>query len=110
MSAEEEVTSVVSADVAEGRSLIRWAFRREPDGPADSGWRLYSSSPDGDVDIEAADAVVHLGYEQVIAIEPAMIALWSTPAGADLQFIRPAAADVVIWDNSDDRPFEYTAG
>jgi hypothetical protein len=110
MSADEQVTSVVSADVADGRSPIRWAFRREPDGPADSGWRLYASSPDGDADIEGEDAVVRLGYEQVIVIEPAMVALWSTPVGADLQFIRPAAADIVVWDNSTDRPFEYTAG
>ncbi|BDI23686.1 DUF2185 domain-containing protein [Herbiconiux sp. L3-i23] len=110
MTGSEQVTSLVSSDVVSGGAPIRWAFRREPDGPGDTGWRLYSGALDGDIDIEDEGRLIELDYAAVVAIEPAMVALWSTPVGADLQFIRPESGDVLVWDNSTDKPFEYLAG
>lgn len=110
MTATPQATSLVSADVASGGAPIRWAFRREPDGPADTGWRFYSDALDGDIDVEGEGRLIEVDYDGVIAVEPTMIALWSTPVGADLQFIRPESGEVIVWDNSTDKPFEYLAG
>ncbi|MFB7958031.1 DUF2185 domain-containing protein [Streptomyces sp. NPDC056045] len=79
--------SLVTRSVLAGESRVRWVHRKPSRQPADNGWRVL-----GDTDTSAylSDTKnwVIADFNELCAIEPALIGIYDFPIGSDLQIVR----------------------
>ncbi len=61
-------TAVVSIEVAELGLGVGWLYRDEPDGPGDSGWRVFSGSEPEDFADEVSN-FVEMPLEELLRID-----------------------------------------
>ncbi len=81
---------LASKRVADDRQPVRFMYREEPDGPDDSGWRLFS----GEEDQAYADNPANIGLYTVgtiAEIDPSIVKHLLTPPPC--AFERDAASD-----------------
>jgi len=78
---------LATTNVLEGRGLVRWMVRRPSQAPADNGWQIMSH-------IDTSEYLNDTSHWQIVdfndlcAIEPALIGIWDLPVGSDLQLVR----------------------
>ncbi len=64
---------------------MKWIFREESVNPSDNGWRAI-----GDTDtqeyINTPGNNLVVDFDRLVEIEPAVLAIYDMPVGADLEF------------------------
>ncbi len=93
---------LASRNVTTGEGSVRWMVRDQPVSRADNGWRIFSH-----IDTQAylADPsnLQVTDYNEICAIEPALIGIYDFPVGSDLQIVDEGDG-VRIVDTSTGRP------
>lgn len=77
---------LVSENVLSGAGRVRWMVRGESQAPVDNGWRIFSHIDTSEYLADAGNLRV-TDFNQVCAIEPALIGIWDLPVGSDLQIV-----------------------
>lgn len=86
---------LATKNVMTGAGRVRWMVREESQDPVDNGWRIFS-----DIDDEAylsdADNFQIVDFNEVCAIEPALIGIWDLEVGSDLQIVDEGTGVFVV--------------
>lgn len=77
---------LATLNVLEGRGRVRWMVREPLKNPADNGWRIMSHIDTSEYLSDASSWKV-VDFNQVCAIEPALIGIWDLKVGSDLQLV-----------------------
>ncbi len=77
---------LVSKNIINGAGRVRWMFREKSAASADNGWRFFSHIDTPEF-LENADNLKIITYNEVCAIEPALIGIYDFPVGTDLQIV-----------------------
>ncbi|WP_281168167.1 DUF2185 domain-containing protein [Propionicicella superfundia] len=78
---------LATLNVLEGRGKVRWMVRRPSKAPADNGWQVMSHIDTSDYLNNSANWRI-VDFNDLCAIEPALIGIWDLPVGSDLQLVR----------------------
>ena len=78
--------SLATKNVLEGRGRVRWMVRRPSRAAADNGWQIMSHVDTSDYLNDTANWQI-VDYNDLCAIEPALIGIWDLPVGSDLQLV-----------------------
>lgn len=78
---------LATKNVLERRGQVRWAVSRPSRAPADNGWQIMSHIDDSAYLNDTSNWEI-VDYNDLCAIEPALIGIWDFPVGADLQLVR----------------------
>ena len=77
---------IASANVLSGAGRVRWMVREESQAPVDNGWRIFSHLDTSEYLNDAVNLKI-ADFNQVCAIEPALIGIYDFPVGSDLQIV-----------------------
>lgn len=77
---------LASRNVLEGRARVRWMVREPSKAPVDNGWRIFSAIDDSQY-LNTPGNLQIASFDQVCAIEPALIGIYDLPVGSDLQIV-----------------------
>jgi len=77
---------IVSKNVLSGAGQARWMVRDPSLGPGDTGWRIFSHIDTTEYLSDSNNMTV-ADFNQVCALEPALIVIWDMPVGSDLQLV-----------------------
>lgn len=77
---------LASKNGLEGRGRVRWMVREQSQAPVDNGWRIFSDIDTSEYLADPANLQI-TDYNDVCAIEPALIGIWDMPVGSDLQLV-----------------------
>jgi hypothetical protein len=78
---------LVTLNAYEGRGALRWMVREVSKAPVDNGWRIMSAIDTSEY-LSNPDNWRITDFNEVCAIEPALIGIWDLPVGSDLQIVR----------------------
>lgn len=78
---------LVTTHVRDGVGRVKFMHRQESQAPADNGWRIFSEHDTQDY-INDGNPFVIMDFNQVCAIEPALIGIYDFPVGSDLAIER----------------------
>lgn len=78
---------VATTNVLSGAGLVRWMVRKPSQAPADNGWQIMSHIDTSDY-LNTPGTWQIVDYNDLCAIEPALIGIWDLPVGSDLQLVR----------------------
>ena len=78
---------LVSKNVLSGAGMVRWMVREDSQAPVDNGWRIFSHVDTSEY-LADADNLQIVDFNEVCAIEPALIGIWDLPVGSDLQVVK----------------------
>lgn len=78
---------LATTNVLERRGLVRWMVRRPSQAPADNGWQIMSHVDDSAYLNDTSNWQI-VDFNDLCAIEPALIGIWDLPVGSDLQLVR----------------------
>lgn len=93
---------IVSSHVLDGSGRLKWMVREKPADPADTGWRFFADIDDEAFVNDPANLEVR-NFNDVADIEPAVIAIYELPTGADLQLVVADGRRSII-DNQTGKP------
>jgi hypothetical protein len=96
---------VVSLNVLHLRAPLRWAVRERPVDQADNGWRFFSIADTEEYLADPANLTV-APFNQVAAIEPAIIMIYPMPVGTDLVLVREQDGRMYFVDNRTLEPIQ----
>ena len=77
---------LATRNVLEGRGRVRWMVRRPSKAPADNGWQVMSHI-DSTEYLNNPENWAIVDYNDLCAIEPALIGIWDLKVGSDLQLV-----------------------
>ena len=77
---------LASGNVLTRRGRVRWMVREESKAPADNGWRIFSAIDDSAY-LNTPGSLQIAAFNDVCAIEPALIGIYDLPVGSDLQIV-----------------------
>lgn len=77
---------LTTRNVMEGRGRVRWMVREGSQREVDNGWRFFSVIDTDEYLADSSNWVV-VGFNEVCAIEPALIGVYDFPVGSDLQIV-----------------------
>ena len=77
---------IVSKRILSGTGYLKWAVREQSANLMDNGWRFFSAADDAEYVNDPQNLAV-CDYNTVAEIEPAIIAIYLFPVGADLQLV-----------------------
>lgn len=77
---------LVSTNVLSGAGRVRWMVRQESQAPVDNGWRIFSHVDSSEF-LADPDNLRVTDFNEVCAIEPALIGIYDLPVGSDLQIV-----------------------
>lgn len=77
---------LATANVLEGRGRVRWMVRGASKAPADNGWQIMSHIDDSAYLNDTSNWRI-VDFNELCAIEPALIGIWDLPVGSDLQLV-----------------------
>lgn len=77
---------LASGNVLSGRGRVRWMVREESKAAADNGWRIFSVIDDTQY-LSTPGSLQIASFNDVCAIEPALIGIYDLPVGSDLQIV-----------------------
>ncbi|MDR1710494.1 MAG: DUF2185 domain-containing protein [Propionibacteriaceae bacterium] len=75
---------LVSKRILSGEGWPRWMVREPSKAPIDNGWRIFSHLDDAEYLADPNNLQI-VDFNQVCAIQPALIGIWNFPVGSDLQ-------------------------
>ncbi|KNX39345.1 DUF2185 domain-containing protein [Luteipulveratus halotolerans] len=78
---------LVSRNVMSEVGTVRWMVREESQASADNGWRIFSHVDTSEY-LSDPEHLQVVDFNEVCAIEPALIGIWDLPVGSDLQVVR----------------------
>lgn len=78
--------ALTTRNVLERRAPVRWLDRGPSRAPADNGWRVFSAA-DSSVYLENRDNWKIVEFNDLCAIEPALIAVYDMPIGTRLELV-----------------------
>lgn len=78
--------SLVTWNVLNRKGRVRWMLRRPSQNRIDNGWQI-SSHIDTTEYLNDPDNWKITDFNEVCAIEPALVGIWSLPVGSDLQLV-----------------------
>lgn len=78
---------LATTNVIEGKGLVRWMVRTHSQAPADNGWQIMSHIDTSDYLNDTSNWQI-VDFNDLCAIEPALIGIWDFPVGSDLQIVR----------------------
>ncbi|GED96320.1 DUF2185 domain-containing protein [Gordonia crocea] len=77
---------LATTNVTSRRGRVRWMVREDSQDPVDNGWRIMSHIDD-EAYLSSEGCWEIVDYNDVCALEPALIEMWSLPVGSDLQLV-----------------------
>lgn len=77
---------LTTLNVLEGRGRVRWMVRGSSKAPADNGWQILSHIDDSEYLNDTSNWRI-VDFNELCAIEPALIGIWDLPVGSDLQLV-----------------------
>lgn len=77
---------LATKNVMSGAGRVRWMVREESKAPVDNGWRIFSDIDDEAYLADSSNFVI-VDFNEVCAIEPALIGIWDLEVGSDLQIV-----------------------
>ncbi len=89
---------LATKNVIERKGLVRWMVRMPSSAPADNGWQIMSHIDTSDY-LNNTDNWQIVDFNDLCAIEPALIGIWNFPVGSDLQLVRDQYG-IHIYDNT----------
>ncbi|MFI1380504.1 DUF2185 domain-containing protein [Embleya sp. NPDC020886] len=87
--------SLATRSVLAGESRIRWVHRKPSRQPADNGWRILGDSDTGEY-LSNAKNWAPVDFNELCAIEPALIGIYDFPVGSELQFVREGGGVLIV--------------
>jgi len=78
---------LVTKNVIERRGVVRWMVRDVSQDPVDNGWQIMSHVDTSEY-LEDLSNWQIVDFNDLCAIEPALIGIWDLPVGSDLQIVR----------------------
>ena len=78
---------LATKSVLDGTGLVRWMVRVPSKAPVDNGWQIMSHVDTSEYLNDTSNWQI-VDYNELCAIEPALIGIWDMPVGADLQIVR----------------------
>lgn len=78
---------LATKNVLDGSGRVRWMVRRPSQNPVDNGWQIMSHIDTSEYLNDTSNWQI-VDYNELCAIEPALIGIWDMPVGADLQLVR----------------------
>lgn len=91
--------SLATNNVMSGAGALQWAERKSPKDPADNGWRFISAIDDGAYLSDGSNWVI-VDFNEVCAIEPAVISIVDLPVGSDLELVADPAGKLWLDDET----------
>ncbi len=78
---------LATTNVRDGRGRVKFMTREQSQNPADNGWRIFSEF-DTQEYMSQGNPFVVMAFNEVCAIEPALIGIYNAPVGSDLAIER----------------------
>ena len=78
---------LATKSVLPGEGLVRWMVRGESKAPMDNGWQIMSHTDTSETLNEPKSWQI-VDFNELCAIELALIGIWNLPVGSDLQLVR----------------------
>lgn len=78
---------LATTNVLNGTGKVRWMVRRPSRNAVDNGWQIMSHVDTSEYLSDSSNWQI-VDYNELCAIEPALIGIWDMPVGADLQIVR----------------------
>ena len=78
---------LATLDVINRTGVVRWMVRLPSQMPADNGWQIMSHLDTTEYLNDLANWRI-VDFNDLCAIEPALIGIWDMPVGSDLQIVR----------------------
>lgn len=78
---------LATRNVLSGAGLVRWMVRKPSQASVDNGWQIFSHIDTSEYLNESSNWQI-VDYNDLCAIEPALIGIWDLPVGSDLQLVR----------------------
>lgn len=98
--------SIATRNVLVGQGLVRFVMREEPrPGVPDNGWRVFGELDTDDYVADSANLVV-VDFNQLCALEPALIGIWDFPVGTELEIVRDDRIRVIDVQDGTEVPAE----
>ena len=85
---------LVSKNVLSGAGRVRWMVRKPSQAPVDNGWRIFSHIDSSEYLADPENLQI-VDFNEVCAIEPALIGIYDFPVGSDLQIVDDGRIRVV---------------
>ena len=78
---------LATLNVINRTGVVRWMVRVPSQMPADNGWQIMSHLDTTEYLNDLANWRI-VDFNDLCAIEPALIGIWDMPVGSDLQIVR----------------------
>ena len=78
---------IATLNVINRTGVVRWMVRLPSQMPADNGWQIMSHLDTTEYLNDPANWRI-VDFNDLCAIEPALIGIWDMPIGSDLQIVR----------------------
>ena len=78
---------IATLNVINKTGVVRWMVRLPSQMPADNGWQIMSHLDTTEYLNDPANWRI-VDFNDLCAIEPALIGIWDMPVGSDLQIVR----------------------
>ena len=78
---------LATLNVINKTGVVRWMVRLPSQMPADNGWQIMSHLDTTEYLNDPANWRI-VDFNDLCAIEPALIGIWDMPVGSDLQIVR----------------------
>ena len=78
---------LATLNVINRTGVVRWMVRLPSQMPADNGWQIMSHLDTTEYLNDLANWRI-VDFNDLCAIEPALIGIWDMPVGSDLQIVR----------------------
>ncbi|WP_285727959.1 DUF2185 domain-containing protein [Psychromicrobium xiongbiense] len=100
---------VVSLNIMKGVAPLRWLVREPSINPSDNGWRFFSAIDD-EAYLDDPRNLSVVSFNEVAAIEPAIIGVYLHPVGSDYELVRTPEGGMFFRDNLTGEPLTPAPG
>lgn len=97
---------LVTTHLRDGVGRVRFMYRQDSQVPADNGWRIFGEF-DTEEYMSQGNPFVIMDFNQVCAMEPALIGIYDFPVGSDLVLEREDRIRIIDVTTGREIPEEY---
>lgn len=91
--------SLATRSVMSGETDIRWLDRKPSQDPVDNGWRVLGSTDTTEY-LADNDNWRIVDFNELCALEPALLAIWNLPVGTRLTLVTTSTGEKVFLDDA----------
>ena len=91
--------SLATKSVMSGTTEMRWLDRKSSQSPVDNGWRVLGASDTGEY-LADNDNWQVVDFNELCAMEPALLAIWNLPVGSQLTLVTTSTGQKVFIDDA----------